>query len=61
MRLSVEIDERLMNEAMRAAGTKTKRETVERALKLVIAIKRQEEIRRFRGKLKSHSGLETTR
>ena len=46
---------------MRAAGTKTKRETVERGLKLMVALKRQEQIRRFRGKLKWEGDLDSMR
>lgn len=61
MRTNIVIDERLMRQAMRAAGTKTKRETVERSLKLMVALKRQEQIRRFRGKLKWEGDLDSTR
>jgi Arc/MetJ family transcription regulator len=35
MRTNIVIDERLMRAAMRAAGTRTKRETVEFALRIV--------------------------
>jgi Arc/MetJ family transcription regulator len=35
MRTNIVIDERLMRAAMKAAGTRTKRETVEFALKIV--------------------------
>jgi Arc/MetJ family transcription regulator len=37
MRTNIVIDERLMRAAMKAAGTRTKRETVEFALKIVSA------------------------
>ncbi len=52
MRTNIVIDDYLMNEAMELAGHKTKKETVEDALNLLIQIKRQEAIRGFRGKLK---------
>lgn len=41
MRTNIEIDDRLMAEAMEALGTETKRDTVERALKEAIRIKAQ--------------------
>ena len=40
MRTNIEIDDKLMAEAMKAMGTKTKRETVEKALEAQVAIKR---------------------
>ena len=52
MRTNIDIDDYLMNEAMELSGHKTKKETVEDALNLLIQIKRQEAIREFRGKLK---------
>lgn len=36
MRTNIEIDEKLMKAAMKAAGTKTKRETVEAGLKALV-------------------------
>ncbi|HEX8382568.1 MAG TPA: type II toxin-antitoxin system VapB family antitoxin [Sphingomonas sp.] len=41
MRTNIEIDEALMAEAMKALGTKTKRETVEAALQHMVRAKRQ--------------------
>jgi len=61
MRTNIVIDEQLMKQAMRASGAKTKRETVERSLKLMVALKRQEQIRRFRGKLKWEGDLGSLR
>lgn len=52
MRTNIEIDDKLMHEAMRSAGTKTKRQTVEAGLRMLIKIKRQAGIRRLRGKIK---------
>jgi len=51
MRTTIVIDDQLMNEAIAISGLKTKKETVEEALKLMIQMKRQSSIRSFRGKL----------
>jgi Arc/MetJ family transcription regulator len=45
------IDDTLMRDALRATGLKTKREAVDQALRTLLNLKRQAEIRRFRGKL----------
>jgi Arc/MetJ family transcription regulator len=50
-----------MARAMKLAGTRTKRETVERALKLLIQLRQQERIRAARGKLRWRGDLDTTR
>lgn len=41
MRTNIVIDEDLMDAAMRAAGTRTKRETVERALRELVGQRRR--------------------
>jgi hypothetical protein len=51
----------LRRQAMKVEGTKTIRETVERALELVIGLKRQEGIRRFRGKVQWEGNLDEMR
>ena len=61
MRTNIEIDDELMAEAMAALGAKTKRETVEEALKRVVQISRQAEIRKFRGKFTWTGDLEAMR
>jgi Arc/MetJ family transcription regulator len=61
MRTNIVIDDALMKRAMRASGAKTKREAVERGLKMLVALKRQETIRRYRGKLKWEGDLEAMR
>jgi len=48
---SVVIDGQLMIQALELSGLKTKKETVEEALRLLIAMKKQESIWQFRGKL----------
>lgn len=43
------IDDQLMRETLRATGLRTKREAVELALKTLLRLSKQAEIRRFRG------------
>ncbi len=61
MRTNIVIDDDLMKEALSASGLKTKRETVEEALKLLIQMKKQEGIRLFRGKLQWQGDLDKMR
>ena len=51
MRTNFIIDYALMNNAMMISGYKTKKETVEEVLKLLIAQGNQARIRNMRGKL----------
>lgn len=51
MRTNIVIDDKLMRDALRATGVKTKREAVELGLRALVRLGRQSEIRRFRGKL----------
>ena len=51
MRTNIVIDDKLMKETLRLTGLKTKREAVELGLRTLVGLRRQEEIRRFRGKL----------
>lgn len=51
MRTNIVIDEKLMQETLRLTGLKTKREAVELGLRTLVRLRRQERIRRFRGKL----------
>ena len=61
MRTNIEIDDQLMEEAMRRAKTKTKRETVEEALRLLIRVNRQTGIRKLRGKIQWEGNLDELR
>ena len=61
MRTNIVIDDELMNDAMRLTGVKTKREAVEIALKSLIALKKQENLKSFRGKLKWEGDLDEMR
>ena len=49
MRTNIEIDDALMAEAMQVFGARTKRETVETALRDALRIRRQEEILQLQG------------
>jgi len=61
MRTNIIIDDALMAEALAASGHTTKKETVEEALKLLIALKTQSKIRDFRGKLRWEGDLDAMR
>ncbi|WP_339872239.1 type II toxin-antitoxin system VapB family antitoxin [uncultured Brevundimonas sp.] len=61
MRTNIVIDDQLMAEAQAATGLKTKREAVEMGLRTLIRLKRQAEIRDFRGKLPWEGDLEALR
>ena len=61
MRINIEVDDQLMKDAMRAAGTHTKRATVEQGLRLLVRLKRQAGMRRFRGKIKWQGDLDELR
>ena len=61
MRTNIEIDDKLMADAMRATGLKTKREAVELGLKTLVRLRRHEEFRAFRGKLDWTGDLEAMR
>ena len=61
MRTNIVIDDALMDEALKATGLTTKRETVELGLRTLIRLRRQEDIRRFRGKLAWTGDLEAMR
>ncbi|MGA6972128.1 MAG: type II toxin-antitoxin system VapB family antitoxin [Candidatus Binatus sp.] len=61
MRTNIVIDDALMTRAMKLAGTRTKRETVERGLELLIRLSQQERIRLARGKLRWRGDLDAMR
>jgi Arc/MetJ family transcription regulator len=61
MRLQTVIDARLMKRAMRASGATTKREAVEKGLKLLVQMKVQERIRTLRGKVRWEGNLDVMR
>jgi len=61
MRTNIDIDDRLMRQAMRTSGARTKRAAVEEALRLLIQTRGQKNIRRLRGKVTWEGDLETSR
>lgn len=61
MRTNIEINDKLMNDVLKATGAKTKKEAVELGLKTLIRLKKQENIKNFRGKLKWTGDLDDMR
>ena len=61
MRTNIVIDDKLMNEAMTLSQLKTKKAVVETGLKLLIQMKKQEQIKGLRGKLKWEGDLDAMR
>ncbi len=61
MRTNIEIDDKLMSDALKATGLKTKKEAVELGLRTLIRLKKQEDIKRFRGKLEWSGDLDEMR
>ena len=61
MRTNIVIDEKLIADAIKASGARTKREAVELGLKALIQLKKQETLKGFRGKLKWQGDLERMR
>jgi Arc/MetJ family transcription regulator len=61
MRTNIEIDDKLMAAAMKAMGTRTKRETVEKALEAQVAIKNQLGVRALKGKIDWQGDLDSWR
>ena len=61
MRTNIVIDDNLMAEAIKLSRLKTKKAVVERGLRLLIQIEKQERIKGLRGKLKWDGDLEKMR
>lgn len=61
VRTNIVIDDKLMRDALRAAGVRTKREAVELGLKTLVRLGKQAEIRQFRGKLHWQGDLDRMR
>ena len=61
MRTNIEINDKLMAEALRAGGFKTKRAAVEEALRLLVQTRAQGRVRRLRGKLRWEGSLDDMR
>jgi Arc/MetJ family transcription regulator len=61
MRTNIVIDDKLMRDTLRVTGLKTKREAVELGLRTLVRLRQQEQIKRFRGKLKWKGDLQAMR
>ena len=61
MRTNVVIDDRLMSEAMRASGLRTKRAVIEEALRRFVQLQRQSQMRQLRGKITWEGDLDAMR
>ena len=61
MRTNIVIDDNLMADVLQVTGLKTKKEAVELGLKTLIRLKKQEEIKKFKGKLKWDDNLDRMR
>ena len=61
MRINIVIDDKLMQDALRATGLKTKREVGELGLRTLVRLQKKSEIRSLRGKLEWHGDLEAMR
>ena len=61
MRTNIEIDDKLMKDALRATGAKTTREVVELGLKTLVQLRAQEKARELKGRITWEGDLEAVR
>lgn len=61
MRTNIDIDDRLMRQAMRSSGARTKRAAVEEGLRLLIETRSQKSVRRLRGNVTWEGDLDASR
>lgn len=61
MRTTIEIDDKLMKDVLRATGAKTKKEGVELGLRTLLALRAQEKVRGLRGKITWEGDLNAMR
>lgn len=61
MRTNIVIDDKLMRQAMRASGLKTKKAVVEEGLRTLIRLNQQAQIRKLRGKIQWQGNLDEMR
>jgi Arc/MetJ family transcription regulator len=61
MRTNIELDDALVERAMRSSGARTKRAVVEAALQLLVKTHEQSSIRRLRGKVEWEGNLNQSR
>ena len=58
MKTNIIIDEQLIADALKVTGLNTKKEVIEMGLKTLIDLKKQEQIKQFKGNLKWEGDLE---
>ena len=61
VRTNIEIDDKLMKDALKATGAKTKREAVELGLKTLVQLRAQEKARELKGKITWEGDLNAMR
>jgi Arc/MetJ family transcription regulator len=61
MRTNIDIDDRLMRQAMKSSKSRTKRAAVEAGLRLLVQTRAQAKIRRLRGKIRWEGDLDKSR
>jgi len=61
MRTNIEIDDEVLAEAQRLTGARTKRETVDLALRELVARRRQRDVLALRGRIRWEGDLEVSR
>jgi Arc/MetJ family transcription regulator len=60
-RINIDINDRLMRQAMKSSRSRTKRTAIEEGLRLLIQIRAQTTIRRLRGKIRWNGDLHKSR
>jgi len=61
MRTNIVIDDELMAMALKAAHCKTKKETIEKGLRLLVQISGQKKLKELKGKIKWEGDLDVMR
>jgi Arc/MetJ family transcription regulator len=61
MRTNIVIDDNLMIDVLKITGLKTKKDAVELGLKTLLKLKKQDEIKKFKGKLTWDDDLDRMR
>ncbi len=61
MRTNIVIDDNLMIDVLKITGLKTKKDAVELGLKTLLELKKQDEIKQFKGKLTWDDDLDRMR
>lgn len=61
MRTNIEIDDKLMKDALKATGARTKREVVEIGLRTLVRLRAQEKTRELKGKITWEGDLNAMR